>query len=435
MQSPMRALLALGFQAQVASAAVQIPFDSSKHLTLGQSSFQSVRNLRFDDTDPDAGQVAGVISWEQPAVGTRGFGFYAAYFSTSHEAGGTETMVEHEVIVGSLTSELIVSENTPIPTGAQYLLLYLLDGDHQKNLTTLAYACLKDKHNGINDGYARMVYFTTKGYEKADAARTYLATQPVCASQPHNIIIEMVATVYYNSAKIVRTEALEVEDFDYSDGLEADCGAPHWPNCTEPHVCIGGDCHSSTATFLVKFPSGNGFASLESGLTSNGFLLNSAVPPFYSGKGTSPGTYTIGTVAVSSEMLSSFSPCRDSPPTMSSEHCGYTPLQSDPDIGWKLCKSLVYFHMALAAVTNQFGDVILLSKDDKKDAVSALQNVWISYRNTSFVDAASAGLIQGYMGAHMGAVSRARCWQVTGVDYHPDCTCPDFPDCGITFPD
>jgi len=392
-----------------------------------------VRNLRFDDTDPDEDQVAGVIRWEQPASGTQGFAHYAAFFSTSYEAGGTETLVEHVVLVGAVTSELIVSENTPIPAGAQYLLLYLVDAAGTNDASSVAYACLKDAHDGYSNGYARMVYFTTRGYAKADAAKTYLSTQPVCASQPHNVVIEMVATVYYNSMKDTRIEALEVEDFDDSAGLEDNCGAPHWPACTGTHVCVGGYCQSSTATFLVKFPTGNDFETTESGLSAGGYILTAAVPPFYSGKGTVGGTYSIGTVAVSSEMLSSNSPCRFSPPTMSSEYCGYTPLQSDPDIGWKICKSMVYFRMALAAVTNRLGDVILMTANDKQDAVSELQNVWISYRNTSFVDMAASAVIQGYFLPYMGATSRARCWQVTGVDYHPDCTCPDFPDCGLSL--
>lgn len=410
----MRAPLAIRFQA----AAFYI------------AAVAQVRNLRFDDTDPDAGEVAGVIRWEQPAVGTHGFAHYAAFFSTSYEAGGTETLVEHLVLVGAVTSELIVTENTKIPAGAQYLLLYLVDYAGTNNVATVAYACLKDAHNGNNNGYARTVYFTTKGYAKADAAKTYLTTQPVCATQPHNLAIEMVATVYYNSMKDTQIEALQVEDFDNSAGLEDDCGAPHWPNCVAPHVCVGGYCRSSTATFMVKFVTGNDFETTESGLNAGGFLLNAAVPPFYSGKGSVPGTYSIGTVPLSSEMLSSFSPCRFSPPTMSSEYCGYTPLQSDPDLGWKICKSLVYFRMALAAVTNRFGDVIMMTADDKQAAVSELQNVWISYRNTSFVDMAASAVIQGYFLPYMGATSQARCWQVTGKDWHPDCTCPDFPDCG-----
>jgi len=231
----MRALLAIGFQvvAVCSIAAAQ------------------VRNLRLDDTDPDEGEVAGVIRWEQPADGTHGFAHYGAFFSTSYEAGGTETRVEHHVLVGAFTSELIVSENTAIPAGATYLLLYLVYPDGTNNDTTVSYACLKDAHDGNNNGYAKMMYFTTRGYAKADAAKTYLTTEPACAVQPHNVAIEMVATTYYN------IDSLEVEDFDDSAGLEDDCGAPHWPDCAAPHVCVGGYCRSSTATFLVKFPTGN----------------------------------------------------------------------------------------------------------------------------------------------------------------------------------
>jgi len=360
-----------------------------------------VRNLRFDDTDATADQVAGILYWEQPLAGTSGLGSYAAFFSTSHAAGGTETRVGSDVLVGAWTSELVIPA-TAVPAGALYLLMYTRDNAGSLVTGTVAYTCLKDLQSGASSGYARTLYFTARGYATAAAARTYLSTQPVCAAQRHRIDVRMVATVYYDTAPSPAPASPTEEPFDDSSGQGQACATSS--DCTGSHECTEGQCHSSTAIFLVSLPTGDGFTSAVAALDGGGYLAGSSVPAFYTGEGSSGSGYSLGLVEVSSVMDA------------------FVPERPDPDVAFYLSRTLVGFRVALAALADRRGNVHLLTMSTKTAAVDEVTNVWMGYRNATFSDMGASDDILPSFTPYVSATSQAQCWQVTSDLSHPSCT-------------
>jgi len=355
-----------------------------------------VQNLRFDDTDAVTDQIGGIVHWEQPLAGISGIASYAVYLSTTSSSGGTETKVGNDLAVGAWTSDLVITA-TAIPAGASYLLVYTRDTAGTLDTGTVAYVCLKDLQGGGSSGYARTIYFTTLGYANAYNAKQYLSGSSSCAAQAHRIDISMVATVYYDSGGT----AITVQAFDDTTGQGDACTANS--DCTGSHECTGNQCQSSTAAFLVSFPTGDDFTTTVSALTTGGYLGSAPVPPFYTGEGASGSGYSLGDIDVSSSMD------------------GFAPTKPDLDIGRYMANTLVQFQLALAGIVDRVGALRLLTLTGKETPVGEVANVWMGYRTATFTDMYASTATLSYATSYVTS-TQAQCWQVTSDRSQPSCT-------------
>lgn len=326
-----------------------------------------VLNLRFTDEDTTTGKIGGTIYWEKPTGGDDGY-TYRVCLSTSTGATCPQQLPisgSYDLAGGAGTSAFPVPSNTAIGSYT-YILVFLRNT--AGTISNQASIFIQDNPTSV----ARTVYVTTLGYTKANNARTALVTAG--HTNYNDITLEMVATAKWDTG----TSAVVETVFD--DVSE----------------------ESSTAAYLLTFPTGATLTSIDSTITS--YITDAPLKAVYTGTGAATA-YSHGVIQAAS-VLDSFVPNRP-----------------DPDIARYIARSCVHFGVAGAAMANRAGYVRIHTKATAQTAVKQIANMYINTDAVTFLDmgAASADLT-----AISTAVTQtqAQCYQVTGTDSLPSCISP-----------
>jgi len=286
-----------------------------------------VRNIRFDDTNAASGTLSGIIYWEEPSGGLPNQDYSYDVLFADDASGTNPTATIGSVSGGAFVSELVLTNQAT--SSKTHLLVYLKDGGG--STSNPASIFLLD-----NTGTSKTVYFTTVGYAAASSAKAAVVTAGYALE--HNIVIEMVATA-------VSTGAGTFTENDFGN-------------------CKTEDLSSSTAIFCVYFTTVHStvtIANIETSVSSH--TTSAPIPAVFTGSGIAASSpqLELGIVQAASIMDD------------------FVVIRPDKDQGRYICKSVVEYDMAHAAMVNCAGDVRIITEAASQTAVTNVVNYFQGY--------------------------------------------------------
>jgi len=324
-------------------------------LLLPATAKAQVQNLRYYDADMNAGYLGGTISWEKSADGDVGVVAYSVFLAESSSGLGQQQLGS-DVMAGNDISEIVVPTNTL--KGSFTSILVYLKNPQGSNYRS-ASICLLDNPTANS----RTFYVTVSGHSNAISGRAALVQG--CHAQDHDIQVNMVATMVWSSSAIVET------DFDHVNE------------------------QSSTANFLIVFPSGSSSSDIGTA------VLSSPVSMAFTGSG-ADASYSLGALQVYSTL---------------DEH---VPIRPDPDIGRHLARSCMELNLASAATITMLGEVRLFTKVSSQTALQSLANIWAG-KTISFENLGATSAVLTTIGAKATATI-AQCSDISGDPNQGSCT-------------